>query len=143
MGIVADGYRVALGHHLHLLTVDIFTVLAEAFCPSVIDQCLVKDAEILLGCQRVATDDVAFCQTAHHTHIAVVMGEDVGHHGSSLSEGHIAQYPVKLVHVADGEHRRLRTNLVECAQICGRELQQAFWQQATLGLNQIVEEQHL
>ena len=143
MGIVCSGDGVVMVYQLHLCLIDALAMLTYLFCPFAIDEGLVENSQVFLCCERVSADEVALCQSAYHAHVAVVVREDVCHHGGTLCEGHVAQGPVELVHVADDEHGRLGANLVECAEDVGRELHQVIGQFPPLCLHEVVEEDHL
>ena len=143
VGVVGDGDGVAAVHQAHLLGVDLPSVLAESLCPGPVDERLVEYAEVFLGGQRVAAHQVALRQSPHHAHVAVVGGEHVGHHRRPLGEGHVAQQPVELVLVDDGQPGRLGAYLLEGAQVVGREVQQVVGQLAALRHHEVVEEEHL
>ena len=143
VGVVGNGDGVAVVYHLHLLTVDLLSMLAYVHGPFVVDERLVENAQVFLGSERIAADIVALCQATYHADIPVVVREDICHHGSSLCKGHIAQDPIELVHIADGEHGRLRADPIECAQDVLRELHQMVGQFSSLRLHKVVEEEHL
>ena len=148
MGIIADGDGVVRIDKWLLLgqigrQLSLRQLLLSGLSPIAINKRFAEDTQVFLGSDAVTTNDIALCQALHHSHIAIVRREDVRHHGSSLCEGHIAKGPVEFVHVDNRQARRLRTNLLKRAQIIGNEVEKVVWQFSSLGIHQIVEEQHL
>ena len=89
MGIVADGDGVAMVHHLHLTAIYIFTMLSDELRPFAIDKGLIEDTQVFFCRQGVATDNITFCQTLHHPHIAILRCKDIGHHRCTFRKGHV------------------------------------------------------
>ena len=118
-------------------------MLSEMLCPSAVGECLVEYAQVFLGSQRVAAHDVALRQPPHHADVAVVGRKDVGHHRCPLGEGHVAQQPVELVLVDDGQPGRLGAYPLKGAQVVGGEVHQVVGQPSAPCLHQVVEEEHL